>query len=166
MTALVTPQGTVAGQYSYSPYGEESTTGHTRGQTITPAFGYAGMVYDQSTGLNLTLYRAYDPKLRRWLSRDPVGMMSGLALIRAGLAIPVALGGSGARWVGLNLAINRYPCVGNDPLNWGDPNGELPRVGPWLRIGCMVWAFCGSHRVNAPAIMKPFSITRRFCKLK
>ncbi|MHB8254438.1 MAG: RHS repeat domain-containing protein [Acidiferrobacter sp.] len=83
------------------------------------------MVTDQSTGLNLTLYRAYDSKLRRWLSRDPLGALGGLALLRAGLAMPVALGGSGARWVGLNLAINRYPYVGNDPLNWGDPNGDI-----------------------------------------
>jgi len=105
-----------------SPYGQMSTTG----TTTTPAFGYAGMVYNASTGLDLTLYRAYDPQLRRWLSRDPIGMMSGLALIRAGLMMPLALGGSGARWVGLNLAINRYPYVGNDPLNWGDPEGQFP----------------------------------------
>ena len=83
------------------------------------------MVYSASSGLDLTRYRAYDPSLRMWLSRDPVGMMSGLALIQAGLAMPVALGGSGARWVGLNLAINRYPYVGNDPLNWVDPNGDI-----------------------------------------
>lgn len=57
--------------------------------------------------------------------RDPVGMMSGLALIRAGLAMPMALGGSGARRVGLNLAINRYLYVGNDPLNWGIRKGNF-----------------------------------------
>ena len=131
--------------------------------------GHAGAPHDTSVGLNLTLYRAYDPLLRRWLSRDPIGMMSGLALIRAGLAMPMALGGSGARWVGLNLAINRYPYVGNNPLNWGDPEGDLPKPGAWLRIGCMIWAFCGSHRINAPKIMEtiaPISITKRFCRLK
>ena len=125
VTALVTPQGTVVGQYQYSPYGQMTTSGSTTNQPPMPAFGYAGMVYNASTGLNLTLYRAYDPRLRRWLSRDPIGMMSGLALLRAGLAMPMALGGSGTRWVGLNLAINRYPYVGNDPLNWGDPNGDI-----------------------------------------
>ncbi|MHB8254436.1 MAG: RHS repeat-associated core domain-containing protein [Acidiferrobacter sp.] len=102
-----------------------STTASTTTPPPIPAFGYAGMVTDQSTGLNLTLYRAYDPKLRRWLSRDPVGALGGVALLRAGLAMPVALGGSQARWVSLNLAINRYPYVGNDPLNWGDPNGDI-----------------------------------------
>ncbi|MHB8253128.1 MAG: RHS repeat-associated core domain-containing protein, partial [Acidiferrobacter sp.] len=125
VTALLTPQGTVAGQYSYSPYGQESTTASTTTPPPIPAFGYAGMVTDQSTGLNLTLYRAYDPQLRRWLSRDPVGALGGLVLLRAGLAMPVVMGGSGARWVGLNLAINRYPYVGNDPLNWVDPHGDI-----------------------------------------
>ena len=139
VTALASPRGGLVAQYAYSPYGQEIGTGGktpTQGHhgprrhghkaaTPTPTFGYAGMIYNASTGLDLTLYRAYDPQLRRWLSRDPIGMMSGLALIRAGLAMPMALGGSGARWVGLNLAINRYPYVGNNPLNWGDPNGDI-----------------------------------------
>ncbi len=78
VTALVTPQGTIVGQYQYSPYGQMTTSGGTTSQAPLPAFGYAGMATDQSTGLNLTLYRAYDPKLRRWLSRDPMGFAAGI----------------------------------------------------------------------------------------
>ena len=125
VTALVTPQGTVAGQYRYSPYGQMTLSGSTTSSTPIPAFGYAGMVTDHSTGLNLTLYRAYDPQLRRWLSRDPVGQRVGLLLAQRGLAMPAAVGANGARWVGLNLAVNRYPYVGNDPLNWVDPHGDI-----------------------------------------
>jgi len=91
------------------------------------------MATDQSTGLNLTLYRAYDPKLRRWLSRDPMGQRVGLLLAQMGLGMPAAIGANGARWVGLNLAINRYPYVGNAPLNWWDPNGDIPTLNPWQR---------------------------------
>ena len=141
VTATLTPQGTVVRQYNYSPFGQAIVTGadqpvegrhRPRHGAPTPTFGYAGMVYNASTGLNLTLYRAYDARLRRWLSRDPVGMMSGLALIRAGLMAPGAVAGGGASWVGLNLAINRYPYVGNDPLNWGDPEGDI-QFSPWVR---------------------------------
>ena len=96
VTALVTPQGTVAGQYSYSPYGQMTTSGSTTTPPPIPAFGYAGMVYDHSTGLNLTLYRAYDPQLRRWLSRDPVGFATG---------------------------INKYAYVNGNPVSWIDPYG-------------------------------------------
>ena len=46
VTALVTPQGTVAGQYTYSPYGQMTVSGSTTSQTPIPAFGYAGMVTD------------------------------------------------------------------------------------------------------------------------
>lgn len=73
-----------------------TTSGSTTTPPPTPAFGYVGMVYDYSTGLNLTLYRAYDPQLRRWLSRDPVGFAGG---------------------------INVYGYVGGDPVNYGDPYG-------------------------------------------
>ena len=41
--------------------------------------------------------------------------------------MPAAVGANGARWVGLNLAVNRYPYVGNDPLNWVDPHGVTGR---------------------------------------
>jgi RHS repeat-associated protein len=35
-------------------------------------FGFAGMFWLREIGLNLTLFRAYDPGLGRWLSRDPL----------------------------------------------------------------------------------------------
>lgn len=94
VTALVTPQGTVVGQYSYNPRGQMSTTGSATTPPPTPAFGYAGVVYNVSTGLNLTLYRAYDLQLRRWLSRDPMGFAAG---------------------------VNMYGYVGGDPVNYADP---------------------------------------------
>lgn len=86
----------VANQYSYSPYGQMTTSGSTTTPPPTPAFGYVGMVYDYSTGLNLTLYRAYDPQLRRWLSRDTVGFAAG---------------------------INKYAYVNGNPVSWIDPYG-------------------------------------------
>ena len=44
----------------------------------------------------LTLFRAYDPQLGRWLSADPIGEVGG---------------------------INLYGYVGNDPFNYWDPLG-------------------------------------------
>lgn len=47
-------------------------------------FGFTGHYHLQpswmSTGMNLTLFRVYDPELDRWLSRDPVGENGGLNL--------------------------------------------------------------------------------------
>jgi RHS repeat-associated protein len=72
-------------------------------------FGFTGFFYHKSTGLNLTLFRAYDSDLGRWLSRDPI-----------------AEGG------GLNL----YGHVGNNPINAFDPLGLfVPDAPPVINTG-------------------------------
>lgn len=61
MVNLISPQGQVVDTVSYSHYGRiVSNSG-----TVTSTFGYVGMFQEPSTGLSLTLYRAYDPNLRR-----------------------------------------------------------------------------------------------------
>jgi RHS repeat-associated protein len=47
---------------------------------LNPDVGYAGMYYHAASGLNLTLFRAYDSDLGRWLSIDPIGEFGGLNL--------------------------------------------------------------------------------------
>jgi RHS repeat-associated protein len=75
-------------------------------QSTTPLtdFNYGGMFYDADSGLNLTLYRAYDPVAGRWLSRDPTGEPSD------------AVG-------------NLYSYVGGNPTNNTDPLGL--QTGPY-----------------------------------
>jgi RHS repeat-associated protein len=53
--------------YGYDPYGNA-----LQGAAAVTDFGYAGMFYTADSGLNVTLYRPYDPIAGRWLSRDPV----------------------------------------------------------------------------------------------
>jgi RHS repeat-associated protein len=65
---------------------------------IQTTLGYAGMFYHARSGLYLTHYRAYDPRLGRWLSRDPIWESGG---------------------------INLYGYVGGDPVGWVDPSGLL-----------------------------------------
>ncbi|QXP85201.1 RHS repeat-associated core domain-containing protein [Methylococcus sp. Mc7] len=60
--------------------------------------GYAGMFRHAQSGLYLTLYRAYDPRTGRWLSRDPIGEAGG---------------------------VNLYAYVGNNPVTLADPDGLL-----------------------------------------
>ena len=47
---------------------------------LEAAFGYTGHWQHAASGLPLAPYRAYDPELGRWLSRDPIGEKGGLNL--------------------------------------------------------------------------------------
>ena len=81
--------------YDYGPYGERLDEGR-RNARVEANLGYAGMFFHARSGLYLTHYRAYDPRLGRWLSRDPIWEAGG---------------------------VNLYGYVGGDPQSWSDPSG-------------------------------------------
>jgi len=60
--------GTMQARYDYDPYGRQTQLFGT----LVADFGYAGMYYHAISGLNLTLFRQFDPNAGRWLSRDPL----------------------------------------------------------------------------------------------
>ena len=99
--------GTVIARYDYDPYGKLT---QVYGSTLAPPFGYAGYFYHAESGLNLTYYRAYDPRFGRWLTRDPIGERGGQ---------------------------NLYGYVGGNPSNAVDPWGLAGKLtGPpngWVR---------------------------------
>ena len=68
--------GTVVASYDYDPYGR---TVASIGEAMA-SFGYAGYYVHAPSGLHLTYYRAYDPDLGRWLSRDPLEEDSGVSI--------------------------------------------------------------------------------------
>ena len=67
---------TIDARYSYDPYGRATQVSGS----ISCDFQYAGMYEHATSGLNLTQFRAYDPNVGRWISRDPSGEGSGLNL--------------------------------------------------------------------------------------
>jgi RHS repeat-associated protein len=73
VSQIITTAGSVAGQYSYDPYGNRTTvTG-----TLVSDIGYAGYFFHGASGLEFALHRAYDPVHARWLNRDPIGEAGG-----------------------------------------------------------------------------------------
>lgn len=70
------------------------------GAGTVPQYGYTGREPDQS-GLNYYRARYYDPNGGRFTARDPMGYADG---------------------------INRYAYVGNNPVNFNDPNGLVARA--------------------------------------
>jgi RHS repeat-associated protein len=85
----------IVARYGYGPYGK----GEAVQDGFRPAFAFAGYYLHASSGLYLTLYRALDSVLGRWLSRDPVGSDEAL--------------------------LNLYTYAGSDPINYVDPLGNL-----------------------------------------
>lgn len=87
--------------FCFEPYGL-----FCRASQATPYmnyFIYAGMFYLPEAELYLTRHRAYDPRGRRWLSRDPIEEAGG---------------------------INLYGYVEGNPVNFNDPLGLEPICAP------------------------------------
>jgi RHS repeat-associated protein len=94
---LIDASGSVRARYSYDPYGRRTKLAGD----LDTDFGFAGMFFSPEVNLALTHYRAYDPELGRWLSRDPL------------------------RNADLIAGPNLYAYVGNEPISRRDPQGLL-----------------------------------------
>jgi len=82
----------IASRLGYSPWGVITESG----SGALSDFGFTGHYFDRPSGLGLTRYRAYDPSLAIWLSKDPIGLRGGA---------------------------NLYQYVGGDPVNLFDSTG-------------------------------------------
>ena len=68
ISELVDASGSVRARYRYDAFGRATRTAGD----LTTDFGFAGMFWSPEAALNLTYFRAYDPGVARWLSRDPL----------------------------------------------------------------------------------------------
>ena len=91
--------GSVTRRYSYDAYGNITAS------IIDRPYTYTGREYDDETGLYYYRNRYYDPKIGRFISKDPIGFAGG--------------------------DVNLYNYVGGNPVNWVDPWGLLEcQIGP------------------------------------
>ncbi|MGH7436693.1 MAG: RHS repeat domain-containing protein [Polyangiaceae bacterium] len=89
--------GAVAEEIDYDEFG--NVTNDTAPGTIP--FGFAGGLYDASTGIVRFGGRDYDPRTGRWMTKDPTGL--------------------GGGW-------NLYRYCHNDPVNYVDRSGKNPII--------------------------------------
>jgi RHS repeat-associated protein len=65
--------GVLLARYAFDPWGRRTVSA---GADVTNV-GYTGHRWQSASGLSLTLYRAYDAELGRWVSEDPAGRADG-----------------------------------------------------------------------------------------
>jgi RHS repeat-associated protein len=134
---VLASNNTVAARYDYTAYQGPVKVGTS---TVEATFRTIGnYVHHAGSGLELAVYRAYDPSLGRWLSRDPLGEEGGLNLYGFVGNNPV----SAVDWLGLDTLIivhRNAPLPGTPARNasgvmhvWH--NGEYQFSTPANRFG-------------------------------
>jgi len=94
IVAMTDSSGSVVNKYSYDAYGKVLN----QVEAVSNPFKYVGLfgVMDEGNGLLYMRARYYDTEMRRFLNKDPIGLLGGL---------------------------NMYAYVGNNPISWIDPLG-------------------------------------------
>ena len=95
VTYLVNSSQGLAASYRYDPFGNTISSSGTL--AAFNLYRFSSKEVHANSGMYHFLYRFYDPRLQRWLNRDPLGEAGG---------------------------INLYGFVGNDPVGYIDPYGE------------------------------------------
>ncbi|MGH8094998.1 MAG: RHS repeat-associated core domain-containing protein [Chthoniobacterales bacterium] len=127
--------GALKAQYDYDAWGNSVVVNGS----MNVDFGFTGHYSHQPSGLNLSLYRAYNATLGRWLSRDPIGENGGL---------------------------NLYDYVFNNPINLWDPLGldallVLQRDGGNGSSGILNVFENGRYQGSTPANVNLFTPNRQ-----
>jgi RHS repeat-associated protein len=112
--------GNLVARYDYDAWGRQTQVFGT----YKADWGYAGYFVHRASKLNLTWYRAYDPDLGRWVSRDPIAEQGGL---------------------------NLYGYVENNSVNDSDPNGLYGNKGKGSpRLPKPTWYDKYSNKAKGP----------------
>jgi RHS repeat-associated protein len=77
VTALIDASGNVVERYAYDPFGVQTVydAGYAvrgAGSSYAWVYGFQGLRYDATSGLNEARFRWYSPTLGRWVSLDPI----------------------------------------------------------------------------------------------
>jgi RHS repeat-associated protein len=136
VTALVNGSGSVVERYAYDPYGNIAFLSAAWGTLSASAYawihGHQGGRFDATTGLYYIRHRDLSPVLGRWIELDPLRFRAG--------------------------DTNMYRYVGNDPVAYSDPSGELAPLFFVIAAGVACWYLTGPGAGTAQAPTNPDDI--------
>ncbi|UVK83644.1 DUF6531 domain-containing protein [Pseudomonas sichuanensis] len=114
---LTDEQGDVVWSAHYTAWGEirEERTEQARLQGVSNPIRFQGQYQDPETALHYNRYRYYEPKMARYVSRDPIGMQGGLNVYSY---------------------VSNAPVMRADPLGlWDVPFANMPGVQERASLG-------------------------------
>ncbi|KMN17599.1 hypothetical protein TU87_13530 [Pseudomonas weihenstephanensis] len=84
---LTDPNGQIAWSAQYKAWGEvkEQRSEWAQREGLTNPIRFQGQYHDHETGLHYNRYRYYDPRVGRFISKDPISCAGGLNLYAYGL---------------------------------------------------------------------------------
>jgi RHS repeat-associated protein len=109
LRAVTDTNGQIIKSLTYSAYGEILSDTNP---DINIPFGFAGGLYDKDTKLTRFGYRDYDSYTGKWTAKDPIRYNGG--------------------------DTNLYNYVLNDPINYFDEDGQVPKGLGWNLATCTI----------------------------
>ena len=103
LKAVVDNSGNIIKQIDYDAFGNIIADSNP---SFEIPIGFAGGLHDKDTGLVRFGARDYDPDTGRWTVKDPIGFQGD--------------------------ETDLYGYVLNDPVNFVDPEGEVPAIIVWI----------------------------------
>ena len=111
ITALTDSNKAIVQNYIYDSFGQIIS----QSGSIQNPYTFTGREYDEETGMYYYRARYYDPQTGRFISEDPIGFAGG--------------------------DVNLYAYVGNNPVNFIDPDGQKFIIGAGICVGLLALDF-------------------------
>lgn len=145
---MTNSSGIIQSQISFDPYGRST---QIQG-SLSPDFQFGGYYFHAPSGLSLTKFRLYSPKLGRLLNRDPAMEIAGFNLFAYVGNAPISLiDPTGAGWWDkIALCLTSCGVTDGSPC-WKclqDSGGEPFTVAYCLSHACWQYAKCLANCLN------------------
>jgi RHS repeat-associated protein len=111
--------------------------------------GYTGLYHHTPSDLDLAVFRAYNPLLGRWISRDPIAEEGGTNLYRYAMNDPIDYADPSGFGANVNVSWNGDTSIGMGPVSIN----MSPTSPPSVELGPIKIPLEGDPEISVPSPM-------------